>query len=130
MHTDLTVVAISSNTNSFGLKSVTLFRGDRRAFQALANQHNMPFRGQVFAFMPTYFECVTELPRPSVEVFNLAQSAAVLANAPMPAVSPTEGRERAEAQLSEVRPTPAPSFTGSLEEELTNQDMLDAEEAL
>ena len=26
-------------------------------------------------------------------------------------------------------PTPAPSFTGSLEEELTNQDMLDAEEA-
>jgi hypothetical protein len=42
---------------------------------------------------------------------------------PMPAVSPTEGRERAER-------AEANAFTGSLEEELTNQDMLDAEEAL
>jgi hypothetical protein len=41
----------------------------------------------------------------------------------MPAVSPTEGRERAER-------AEANAFTGSLEEELTNQDMLDAEEAL
>ncbi len=77
---DLTVVGISSNTNSFGLKSVVLFRGDGRAFQALSSQYNLPFRGQVFAFMPTYFECVTELVRPSAEVFKLAMCAAELAN--------------------------------------------------
>ena len=80
MKSDLTVVAISSNTNSFGLKSIVMFRGDGRAFQGLASMYNMPFRGQVFAFMPTYFECITELPRPSAEVFKLAMSAATLAN--------------------------------------------------
>lgn len=80
MKTDLTVVAISSNTNSFGLKSVILFRGDRHAFQALASQHNLPFLGQTFAFLPTYFECVSELPRPSAQVFKAALIAAELAN--------------------------------------------------
>jgi len=81
--TDLTVVAISSNTNSFGLKSVILFRGDRRAFQGLASAYNLPFVGQVFAFMPTYFECVRELnPRPDIQTFKLALSGAALANAP------------------------------------------------
>ena len=83
MKNDLTVVAISSNTNSFGLYSVVMFRGDRRAFQGYASQYHLPFKGQVFAFMPTYFECVTELsPRPSVELFKSAIIAAELANAP------------------------------------------------
>ena len=80
MKSDLTVVGISSNTNSFGLKSIIMFRGDGRAFQGLASAYNMPFRGQTFAFMPTYFECVTELPKPPAKIFKAALIAAELAN--------------------------------------------------
>jgi hypothetical protein len=81
----VTVVAVSSNTNSFGLKSVIFFRDDRRAFQGLQSAYGsqpLPFRGQRFAFLPAGLECVTELPRPSVKVFKLALSASTLANAP------------------------------------------------
>jgi hypothetical protein len=80
MKSDLTVVAISSNTNAFGLKNIILFRGDGRAFQGMASAYNLPFLGQCFAFMPTYFECMTEMPRPPRKVFKAALIAAELAN--------------------------------------------------
>jgi hypothetical protein len=96
------VVAISENQNSFGLSSIVLFGPEGRAWRALSSKYNMPFRGQAFAYLPSYWECVTPLPKPPAETYRLAVCAATLVNA----------------------------FAGSLDEELSNQDFLDAEEAL
>lgn len=74
------VVAISSNTNSFGLRNLVIFGPEGEAWSALSSQHNLPFRGQAFAYLPTYWECVRKMPKPPAEVYKLALKAAELAN--------------------------------------------------
>lgn len=80
---EVRVVAVSSNTNSFGLHSVVLFAKDGRAYQTLSNDLSLPLRGgsAIFAVDDNGrvsgtsialqgWETLTELPKPSADVFK------------------------------------------------------------
>lgn len=62
----LTVIAVSSNTNSFGLRSVIFAGPAREAWEGLANYLNAPTVGAVLS-VPEGQDVVTFLTRRSLE---------------------------------------------------------------
>jgi hypothetical protein len=70
------VVAISSNTNSFGLHNVVLMSKSGEAWQVYSSDFHLPTRGQVFDFpnqnigelVSHGWECPTQLPKAPKEV--------------------------------------------------------------